>query len=192
MTENILHVKHRLKLPAKHFIDFSVLTVIAVAPWFWWFASGGGVALTVSIIVSIVALGLLFVQLVGGIKIRRNTTLHFEADVSTHTVSSWMEKPPTQWRNILSPSESSRVQFDSFDNIFMKKVNSKPVLYLANKDEHGIKVILPYRLAHVPEVKKYVTERISESKNFNDKSLTIAEKFFSAVSEEEALQLLEV
>ena len=192
MTENILHAKHRLKLPPKHLLDFGLLIVIGSAPWLWWFYSGGGLALGVSITVSVIAFALLCVQLFAGIKIRRNTTLHFEADVDSHSVASWMEKPPTQWRNILSPSEAERTQFNNFDNIFVKKVNGKPVLYLANKHDHVFKCVLPYRLAHVPEVKKYVTERIAESGNFNEKSLTVAEKFFAATSEAEALQLLEV
>lgn len=174
MSNKNIHEIHKLKMPNKHYLDFLILTIVGAAPWIIWgftdssWAFGFGIGLTP------VALTFMIVQAVGGIMIRKSTTLHFQVTENTGVAKVWMHKPPSLWRNIMSAS-NNLVNLKLADVATYKKINGKPVLALVESETNNI-LNIPYRLAHQPAVNTYLKEALKPStvmpKEYVDKALS--------------------
>jgi hypothetical protein len=177
MTNEKMYAKHRLSMPKKHYKDFVVLGIFAAAPWGLWFFLQASWAFTLAVVLTVISLGLMVLQAIGGIIIRNNTSLHFESDPETGITKAWMAKAPDDWKKHLNPL-TNQVNLKEVTHVTVKRINGKHVLAVIDEETNQV-LNVPHRLAHVVPVNEYLKQALSANKRLSAESIAKAETFLN-------------
>lgn len=162
----MVKAKHTYKMPNRHKVEVLIAFLIGLGPWIYglyelnignpmpgW-VYGWGLVLTV------IGLGLGTIQAIGGIKVRKNSTLFAESS-SEDVLSVWMVKPGLAWKNKLDLG-INKVDLHKVSSVKLDNVAGQDVIFLlANENDYSGSLVIPKRLATTKELSSYLDEFFS-------------------------------
>lgn len=172
-------------MPKKHYLDFIILGLLGATPWAIWLFNQSSWAFGLGIGLGVISAAFMAIQAIGGIRIRKGTTLHFEVKEETGIARVWMHKPPPLWRNSMK-APTNRANIELADAVTFKKINGKPILTFIESSEKNI-LNIPYRLAHQPAVNSYLKEILQGN---NKLSKEYIEKALSFLNEKDETKIV--
>jgi hypothetical protein len=163
----MVKAKHTYKMPTRHKVEVLIAFLIGLGPWIYglyevnmgnpmpeWIFSVGS-------ILAVIGVGLGSVQLIGGKKVRKNSTLFAESN-SDDILSVWMVKPGLAWKGRLDLG-LNKVNLNEVDNIRTDNLAGQDVVFLiSNQKDNSSSIVIPKRLATTKELSSYLDEFFSK------------------------------